>query len=183
MYELIQISKINDFLFSPESIFYHSVYESFSNGTFHQNPQIAGNLAHESIDNAVYSTKKDIVQGKSVYSENFRLVGKIDILDLNKKHLIERKKKVKNIYTGYRYQLYAQMVCLAEEGIDVEELVIHSLDDNKRYFLGLPSVEELDSFFEVLFNIWNYKAGRDFKQMAENKFQNCIYKNLIPTNA
>ena len=41
-----------------------------------------------------------------VYSDEYKIVGKIDLYDEISKTLIERKKFVKKIYDGYIFQLY-----------------------------------------------------------------------------
>ena len=102
MEEYIQISKINDFLYSPKSLYLHSVYESFDQDIYHEEPQKVGKLNHENIDQGKYSTAKKFLQGIPVYSEKYNIGGKIDIYDCEKKALIERKTKVKTclLYTS-----------------------------------------------------------------------------------
>jgi len=65
----IQISKINDFIFCPRSIYFHAVYDQFHQKTYHQKPQIVGKIKHGGIDKGEYSTSKRFLQGKEVYSE------------------------------------------------------------------------------------------------------------------
>lgn len=59
-------------------------------------------------DSATYSTQKGMLQGISVYCEKYNLVGKIDVFDKKTGILTERKKKIKTVYDGYIYQIYAQ---------------------------------------------------------------------------
>jgi CRISPR-associated protein Cas4 len=112
----IQISKLNDFIFCPRSIYFHGIYEDKKESNYHRTPQINGKIKHEAIDYGRYSTAKNILQGIEIYSEKFGLIGKIDVYDNRKKELIERKAKIKKIYQGYLYQVYAQYFCLVEMG-------------------------------------------------------------------
>lgn len=178
MESYIQISKINDFIFCPRSVYLHSIYEPFSQQIYHSACQTAGKIKHEAIDEGRYSNQKKYLLGKEVFSEKYNLCGKIDIYDAEEKALIERKNKIRNIYDGYKYQLYAQKLCLEEMGYKVDKLILHSLSDNRRYFLPLPNSEELSNFTDLLnkmqsapaesFNILNNPA----------KCQRCIYKPL-----
>ena len=70
--------------------------------------QLNGTDAHKYSDSATYSTKKGVLQGISVYCEKYNLVGKIDVFDEKTGILTERKKKIKTVYDGYIYQIYAQ---------------------------------------------------------------------------
>ena len=98
MESYIQISKLNDFLFCPKTLYLHSIYESFGQKTYHQTPQIAGKIKHENIDQSRYSTAKKYLQGLEVASEEYGILGKIDLYDQESKTLIERKNKVSNKY-------------------------------------------------------------------------------------
>ena len=70
--------------------------------------QINGTKAHEKVDNEQYSTRKNVITALDVYSEKYRIIGKIDIYDGDKRLLVERKKHINKIYDGYIFQLYAQ---------------------------------------------------------------------------
>lgn len=118
----IPISAINDFLFCPKSLYLHGVYSAFDTGIYHDIPQTVGSIAHENIESQSYTTSKHILQGLSVYSARLGIKGKIDVYDAKNKYLIERKYRIKQIYTGFRYQLYAQMYCLLEAGFKVKGL-------------------------------------------------------------
>ena len=78
--------------------------------------QTEGLNAHKAIDNKDYTDKKTILQGINVYCSEFNLIGKIDIFDIEKGLLTERKNKIIKIYDGYIYQLYAQYYALKEMG-------------------------------------------------------------------
>lgn len=146
----IPISAINDFLFCPKSLYLHGVYSVFDTSIYHDTPQTLGSIAHENIESQSYTTSKHIFQGLSVYSARLEVKGKIDIYDAKNKYLIERKYRVKQVYTGFRYQLYAQMYCLEEAGFKVKKLFLHSLLDNKRYEISLPTKVEKKQFEGII---------------------------------
>jgi CRISPR-associated protein Cas4 len=176
MESYIPISKINDFTYSPQSLYLHSLYEGFNQDVYHETPQKVGKLNHENIEQGRYSTAKRFLQGTSVYSERYNIGGKIDIYDKETKTLIERKTKIKKVYDGHKFQLYAQMFALEEVGYKVERLCIQSLSDNKRYVIDLPNEDEIKRFENVLRQIRNYNP------LVEDKFKyRCdlsIYRHL-----
>ncbi len=178
MEQYIQISKLNDFVFCPRSVYLHGIYDSFAQKTYHRAAQVVGKIKHETIDRNTYSTRKDILCGLEVYSEKYNLVGKIDIYDRKKGLLVERKYKVKKIYDGYRYQLYAQMFCLREMDYEVKSIKVHSLSDNKRYSLPLPSATEVAEFEELVENIRMFDAVSATILDNKEKCRQCIYKPL-----
>lgn len=146
----IAISTINDFLYCPKSLYLHSIYNSFETIVYHDTPQVLGTITHENIENGKYTTSKYIFQGIPVFSERLGVKGKVDLYDSKKHWLIERKYRVKQIYLGFKYQLYAQMYCLFEEGYSIEKLFIQSLSDNKRYEISLPNEEERQAFESII---------------------------------
>lgn len=179
MDDIIQISKLNDFLYSPETLYLHQIYEGFDVSTHHDLPQTRGRLNHEKIDNNEYSSSKHLLQGTTVYCEKYGLVGKIDIFDTKKGYLIERKTLVKTIYPGYKYQLWAQMFALQEKDYAVKKLFVHSLTDNKRYEISRPSVQELEDFETLIQKIRDYNPLDilDKPEMSHTS-QISIYKEL-----
>lgn len=146
----IIISAINDFTYCPKSLYLHSVYSSFNTSIYHDTPQVIGSITHENIEDQTYTTSKHILQGLSVYSNKLGIKGKIDVYDRKNKFLIERKYRVKQVYKGFKYQLYAQMYCLEEAGFRVKKLFLHSLSDNKRYEISLPTKSEKKEFEEII---------------------------------
>lgn len=178
MEQYIQISKINDFIFCPKSVFLHSIYEGFDESTYHDTPQIVGKINHENIDNGTYSTAKKFLQGLPVYSRQYNVMGKIDIYDSEKKYLIERKTKIKKIYDGYKYQLYAQYFSMKEMGYEIEKLFLHSLNDNKRYEIPLPDSKEINKFERVIRWMQKFDILYDQVEVSPAKCDNCIYRNL-----
>lgn len=154
----ITISTINDFTYCPKSLYLHSVYRSFDTSIYHDTPQIVGSITHENIEDQSYTTSKHILQGLSVYSNRLGIKGKIDVYDAKNKYLIERKFRVKQVYTGFKYQLYAQMYCLEEAGFKVKKLFLHSLSDNKRYEIPLPTKLEKKEFENVVTSMKSFNA-------------------------
>lgn len=178
MHNLIPISSINDFIFCPVSLYLHSLYAKFDKKIYHQESQITGQLVHQNIESGSYSTSKRFLQGLPVSSSRYCLIGKIDIYDQENFDLIERKFKVKRIYDGYKYQLYAQYFCLKEMGYKVKRLLIHSLSDNKRYLMPLPTKSGVKRFTAIINQIKNFDiANIDFK-VNINKCSRCIYREL-----
>lgn len=172
----ISISKINDFLYCPLSLYLHTAYEEIDKREYQEEAQIAGKLAHENIESGAYSSAKRYIQSLSVYSEKYNIAGKIDIYDTKEKSLIERKNKIKIIYPGYRYQLYAEYFCMIEMEYEVRKLFLHSLSDNKRYAVPLPDANETAEFEKTL------EAMRAFKpeDIARHSCANCARNIYSP---
>lgn len=166
---IIPISAINDFLYCPKSLYLHNIYSSFDKSIFNDKPQTIGIIIHDNIERRKYSTSTNILQSMHVYSSRLGIKGKIDIYDIKKQYLIERKYHVKRIYTGYRYQLYAQMYCLNETGFRVKKLFIHSISDNKRYEIPLPSAKEKNQFEKLIIHMKNF----DIKSLIYHSCNHC----------
>lgn len=180
MEQYIQISTINDFLYSPQSLYLHSIYQSFHIDTYHSHYQTNGNGHHKTLDEKTYSGSQRYLQGIPIYSEEYRIIGKIDLYDTKTQTLIERKAKIKNIYLGHKYQLYAQMFCLQEMGYGVKRLKIHSLEDNTNYYIDLPSPEEIIAFRKLIRDIFLYNPLEvDITIDNRAKTEASIYKELI----
>lgn len=178
MEDYIQISKLNDFIFCPKSLYFHGIFENYSEKTYHEAPQTKGKIAHENIDKGKYSSLKKIMQGTDVYSDKLGLCGKIDIFDKETGELVERKYLIKKIYDGYIFQLYAQALCLNEMGYKVKKLFFHSLSDNKRYEIKFPDEDVEERLISLVSKINNYDIFTDHEQINVKKCDNCIYKSL-----
>lgn len=146
----IRISTLNDFVFCPKSIYFHELYGRYDERIYHEEVQQAGKLAHESIDEKRYSTEKKYLQSLPVYSDRYKLCGKIDIYNSETQTLIERKNKVEKVYDGYKYQLYAQYRCMREMGYEVKNLTIYSMKDNISYQIPLPTGAEQTKFERLI---------------------------------
>lgn len=177
MEDYIPISVLNDFIFCPYSIYLHNVYMESDEGIYHATPQTKGKVVHEAIDNKSYSTRKTDLTSLSVYSDNLKLIGKIDLYKQDKKLLIERKYRLKQIFRGQIYQLWAQYFCMLEMGYEVEKLAFYETSTNKLIPVELPYNQgrlELQNF------ISQFRHFSPDKPMVinHNKCTHCIYCNL-----
>lgn len=179
MEQVITFAELDDFIFCPLSLFYHSMYKDRVKWNYQTTDQTAGTSAHKSVDEQKLTTRKNIIQSLTVYSEKYHLMGKIDTFDSSEHHLIERKRKIKTIYDGYIFQVYGQYFALIEMGYIVEKISFYSISDHKFYPVKLPH-EDPDMFkkFErTLEQIRNF-SFLDFKQENINKCNHCIYAPL-----
>lgn len=177
MDDLIQISQLNDFIFCPASIYFHSLYGSMDVMLYQSQYQLNGTNAHKTLDENRYSSKKSILTGINIYCDKYGLVGKIDMFDEEKGILRERKKLVKEIYDGYVFQLYAQYFSLIEMGYHVKKLQIYSMDDNKIYNIKKPEDNKimLDKFEETVYKMKSFNL-QEYGQTNKEKCSKCIYE-------
>lgn len=175
----LTLSFLNDFIFCPRSIYFHQLYGRVSTRLYQKKPQISGKAAHKAIDAKKYSSKKSTLQTIEIYSEKYNIGGKIDTFDLETGFLVERKKKIKVIYDGYIYQLYAQYHCLTEMGYEVKKLKLYSMDDNKSYAVKSPQedTQTQEKFENLLQQIHDFDLNNPFTANP-NKCKYCIYNNL-----
>lgn len=178
MEQNIIISNLNDFIFCPRSIYFHNLYSSFDETLYHTTYQTKGKNAHKTIDKQKYSTKKAILEGIDVYSEELGVSGKIDLFDVEKGVLTERKNKIKKLYEGYYLQLYAQYFCLVEMGYVVKKIRFHSLSDNKIYDVVLPGNNEKHKLKEVISKMRLFSLEDQSFTQSPSKCRMCIYKEL-----
>lgn len=175
----IIISNLNDFIFCPVSIYFHSLEPEKEELLAKDTHQINGSDAHKKSDTAAYSTKKSMLQGISVYSSKYDICGKIDTFDCENGILTERKKKITAVYNGYIFQLYAQYFALSDMGYRVFSLRLYSMDDNKLYKIKRPEEdpEMLAEFEGVIADMKSFDFG-GFKQSNMQKCMHCIYEPL-----
>lgn len=176
----IPISFLNDFIFCPRSIYFHQLYGSYNTQLYQQKPQVAGKVAHASIDEKTYSTRKNILQSVEIYSERYKLCGKIDLFDVDSGKLSERKREIKTIYDGYVFQVYAQYHALTEMGYTVNSIVLYDITHNKNHPIPLPHENhEMQQKFEKLIDDLNsFDMNKGDFVANEQKCKNCIYSNL-----
>lgn len=175
----LKITFLNDFIFCPLSIYYHQLYGGVSDKLYYEEVQLEGKAAHATVDEHRYSTHKDVLQGMDVFSEKYQLCGKIDIFDVKKKLLTERKKRIVNIYDGYVFQLYAQFFSLLEMGYDVQSIRFYSMDDNKVYPIKLPGEDaEMFQKFEATVEALHKFNPLEFNPQNKLKCEHCIYKHF-----
>ncbi len=180
MESYLTLSFLNDFVFCPRSIYFHQLYSERNHELYKQKPQIAGEAAHNSIDNKSYNSRKNILQNVEVFSEKYNICGKIDVFDCESGKLIERKREIKTIYDGYVFQVYAQCYALREMGYVVNEIIIHDLVHNKNYPIHLPENDtNMQSKFEKLIcDINNFKLIDTDVEPNKLKCEKCIYSQL-----
>ena len=174
----IPISFLNDFIFCPVSIYFHGLDEEDSLLT--QNAeQLNGTSTHKNSDLAIYSTKKNMLQGVGVYCEKYNLCGKIDTFDIDSGILTERKNKISTIYDGYVFQIYAQYFSLAEMGYTVNDLRLYSMSDNRVYPIEKPHKNKLmlEKFEKLVYDIDSFTFEK-FEQTNSLKCEKCIYEPL-----
>lgn len=177
MYEEILITQLNDFIFCPASIYFHMLYGDTERILYQSDKQMNGTNVHKTIDDKTYSSRRNILTGLDVYCEEYGLVGKIDMYDLERALLMERKRTVKHIYDGYVFQVYAQCFALREMGYPVNRIVIHSITDNQNYDISLPENDDkmLEKFRDTIAAMHEFDMNH-FEQTNLQKCQNCIYE-------
>jgi CRISPR-associated protein Cas4 len=177
MEDNIIISNINDFLFCPRSIYFHNLYGGYDEHMYHSSSQIQGKISHKNIDEKKYTTRKSILQGMEIYSEELGVVGKIDLFDQEQGILTERKNKIAFVYEGYLLQIYAQYFCLTEMGYAVKTIRLYSISDNKIHSVEIPSLKQKERLLDVLSKMREFQLNADFTQ-NKNKCIKCIYRHL-----
>ncbi len=177
--DIIIISNLNDFVFCPASIYFHNLYGSMEKIMYQGEKQLNGSSVHYNVDNNKYSSKKSIITSLDVYTEKYNIVGKIDIFDVEKGILTERKKHINKIYDGYIFQVYAQYFALSEMGYKVKHIRIHSIDDNRSYKIKLPEedFEMYQKFEAIVYDMHNFNL-ESFEQTNSDKCRNCIYEPM-----
>ncbi|NPD92993.1 type V CRISPR-associated protein Cas4 [Xylanibacter muris] len=178
MIDYIAISTLNDFIFCPYSIYFHNVYMDTDETMYHATPQTRGRSAHETVDKKTASNRADDILSLPVYSEEYGLMGKIDVYKRKERKLIERKYQLKQIYQGQIYQLWAQMLCLEEMGYAVEELAFYEISANKMIPIKKPDNEELRMFRSFIERFRNYNPEETPFTVNPNKCRHCIYCSL-----
>lgn len=178
MEEGILITQLNDFIFCPASIYYHHLFEQTNVYLYQNTVQVKGTNAHKSIEDARYSSRKDLLQGISVYTSQYKLFGKIDLFDVGKGELIERKNMIKTIYDGYIFQIYGQYFGLQEMGYEVNSMKLYSKTDNRAYPILLPEEDAVmyTKFRGVIDAMCHFQL-EDFQPENLEKCGNCIYES------
>lgn len=179
MEQIITFSELNDFIFCPLSLYYHSQYKDLETNIYQTTCQTKGTSAHKAVDSQCYSNDKNIIQGMSVYTERYQLMGKIDVFHSRKRLLTERKRKIVRIYDGYVFQLYGQYFGLMEMGYDVQNLELYSMLDHRHYSIPLPenNREIFHKFEETVSQLHQFEPA-SFHQTNPQKCLNCIYAPL-----
>ena len=173
----ILATQLNDFIFCPISIYFHNMYGNRKSSTYKSTYQTSGTHVHKTLDEQKYSTKISVISGLDGYSEHYNLTCVIDMFDVETGILTERKKKIKQVFDGYVFQLYAQYFCLLEEDYVVRGLRLYSMDDNKVYSVALPEQDDelFTKFKELLEEIKTFDF-EGFVQTNPLKCKSCIYQ-------
>lgn len=145
---------------------------------YHATPQTKGKVAHETVDKKTASNRADDILALSVYSEEYGLMGKIDVYRRKEKSLIERKYQLKNIFQGQIYQLWGQMLCLKEMGYEVDSLAFYEISTNKMIPVKMPSEEDMIQFRDFIARFRNFNPASSYFQVNSNKCRHCVYCNL-----
>ena len=175
----LMITQINDFIFCPRSLYFHNFLQNnFAPDNFREKPQIQGLAAHASIDQGNYSSCLHILQGTTVYSSKYHLLGRIDLFNTRTGCLTERKYSITAVYDGFRYQLYAQFFALSEMGYQVRNMILYSSKDNKKYPISMPDRKQIADFEQTLDSIRNYSPEQDHSIPSLNKCRNCNYREI-----
>lgn len=174
------ISYLNDFIFCPRSIYFHKLYGSYNHSLYKGKAQTSGTEAHRSIDEKNYSSRKNILQGVDVYSEKYKLYGKVDIFEKDTGKIRERKNNIKGIYDGYVFQVYAHYYALTEMGYLVKSIELYDITKNKKYPIDLPEDNPaMKEKFNILIESLNtYDILKDKQIPYEIKCKSCIYSQL-----
>lgn len=178
MSDYISISTLNDFVFCPYSIYLHNVYMESDETMFHATPQTKGKLAHETVDKKVASNRADDILALPVYSEEYGLMGKIDVYKRKEKKLIERKYQLKQIFQGQIYQLWAQMLCLREMGYEVGSLAFYETSTNKMIPVDMPTEGDIKKFCQFIMDFKSFNPASTHFNINRQKCLHCIYCNL-----
>ena len=176
--DYITISSLNDFIFCPYSIYLHNVYMEADETMYHATPQTQGRVAHETVDKKTASNRSDDILSLPVYSEEYGLMGKIDIYKRKEKKLIERKYQLKQIFQGQIYQLWAQMLCLVEMGEKVESLAFYETSTNRMIPVVMPTEEDIQRFKGFLQRFRSFNPDTTYFTINHNKCIHCVYCNL-----
>lgn len=145
---------------------------------YHATPQTQGKAAHESVDKKTADNRTDTILSLPVYSEEFGLMGKIDVYKAKEKKLIERKYQLKQIFQGQIYQLWAQMLCMREMGYAVEQLAFYETSTNKTIPVDMPTDSDLQQFRDFILRFRSFDPALTPFAVNNNKCIHCIYCNL-----
>lgn len=178
MIDYITISSLNDFIFCPYSIYLHNVYMESDETMYHATPQTRGRVAHETVDNKTASNRSNDILSLPVFSEEYGLMGKIDVYKKKEKKLIERKYQLKQIFQGQIYQLWAQMFCMQEMGYEIETLAFYETSTNKMIPVAMPTERDILLFKKFIHRFRSYEPSSTPFTVNPNKCIHCVYCNL-----
>jgi len=170
----VRISTLNDFVFCPYSIYLHGIYDQVDESLYHAAPQVRGSISHEATDNKTSSTRKDDLLSLPVFSDELRVIGKIDCFRVSDGVLIERKYQLKYIFRGQLYQIWAQYFCLKEMGYNVNRISFYEISTKKTIYVNLPGNAEYMELKSVIEKYNQYSPDKEIETNT-NKCIHCIY--------
>lgn len=175
----IPVSYLNDFCYSPESLYFSGVYRDYAADLVHSTAQTRGKFNHGSIDTSRYATSKHWLQGRMFFCEKYNLCGRIDLFNTRTGELLERKTKVETIYPGHRYQLYAQLWGLKEQGYLVKSLALYSFSTNQKFPVPLPTSTDWAEFGDLIKRITEFDPLTLLDQThSSSNLTRSIYREL-----
>lgn len=174
MENFINITMLNDFIFCPYSIYLHSIYDKSQEEVYYSKFQFKGKRLHDFIDNN--KDKKDW-KNAFVYSEKYKIYGKIDEYKRNTEELIEYKSKATILFKGYYYQLWSQYLCLKEMGINVKRLFFYDFKEKTKIPVEFPTNKNIDELVLHIKTVQRFDFSLDIP-INSNKCNRCIYRNL-----
>ena len=175
----VSFSQLNDFSFCLYSLYVHTLYESYKTSIYHDTPQTEGKAAHETIDDGTYK-RKGWVTSMPLCSPSLQIFGKCDLFHPASGVLVERKRTIRNIYDGQKFQVWAQALCLIEMGYVVREIYLHSLTDNIRHTLPVPDDAIKSLIQSEVKKIQNFTLNQKESSPSSSKCAHCIYATLCP---
>lgn len=171
MPEYIPISRLNDFLFCPYSIYLHQVYGTADEEVCKAEPQKAGVFEHGKIlDGQETGTFRNL----PVFSDEYGIAGVIDEYDPGKKTLTEYKNNLPTVFPGQKMQLWGQYICLTGNGLEVQSIRFVEISTGKEYPIPPPGTDELKNLRKLIDRIRQYDPSYQI-ETNPNKCQKCIY--------
>ncbi len=178
MTDYIQLSTLNDFIFCPYSIYLHNVYMETDEDMYKAPPQTNGTIAHQSVDEKKYTSRKNVIMSLPVYSSVLGISGKIDVYKQDEQFLIERKNHLQRIFRGQIYQLWGQYFCMIEMGYHIKRLAFYEISVNKMHYIPLPNIHDKQELIDLITRFKSYNPISDTIIINPNKCTHCIYCNL-----
>lgn len=174
MEHLLAITVLNDFVFCPYSIYLHQIYGDSQEDVYHNIYQSRGKRLHQFLEK---NPNGRSLINSWVSSETLGIYGRIDAYDEAEEELIEYKSTVAVAYKGYYYQIWAQLICLREQGISVKKLSFFDFKTNTKIPIPLPTPADLLDLKNHIERVRHFDFESNFK-VNPNKCRQCIYNNL-----
>ena len=165
-------------MFCPYSIYLHNIYEETDGDFYKAMPQTRGSIAHRNIEHKTASTRSSCIMSLPVMSERLGVYGKIDMFRQNERTLIERKYKLKRVFQGQAFQLWAQYFCMTEMGYDVRALAFYETSAHKTHPIPLPDEQGLKELKSLILHFRAFNPASSVFNVNSNKCAHCIYCNL-----